>query len=67
MKFKNPNLLRFSMSDVMNYLIVTNRVRMIPVLGIGRYLQVSLLGDTVFGTRTRYFHSRYRQPPPRVQ
>ena len=28
------------------------------VLGIGRYLRVSLLGDTGFSTRRRYFHSR---------
>jgi len=43
------------------------RVRTIPVLDIGRYLRVSLLGDTVFSTSTRYFHSRYRQVPPIVQ
>ena len=46
---------------------VVVRVRTIPVLGIGRYLRVSVLGDTVFSTRTRYFHSRYRQAPPIVQ
>ena len=44
-----------------------NRVRTIPVLGIGRYLRVSVLGDTVFSTHMRYFHSRYTQAPPIVQ
>jgi len=37
---------------------MSGRVRTILVLGTWWYLQVSVLGDTFFSTRTRYFHTR---------